>query len=153
MDQDAQDQYVIARSRLWTPDLDKLLRKWKKQVGKKERGHRELARKYNRRHYMFGLPAVVLSTLITAGAFATFQECGECDDQQSSQCQVEVWVRLAIGILGIISIGLTSSVTFLNYQQLTDNIMLSHSTLFPILAHFCQFWKKVVHPVFAYLRA
>jgi len=121
MDQDAQDQYVIARSRLWTPDLDKLLRKWKKQVGKKERGHRELARKYNRRHYMFGLPAVVLSTLITAGAFATFQECGECDDQQSSQCQVEVWVRLAIGILGIISIGLTSSVTFLNYQQTAED--------------------------------
>jgi hypothetical protein len=121
IDQEAQDQYVLTRARLWTPDLDKLLRKWKKQVGKKERGHRELARKYSRRHYMFGLPAVVLSTLITAGAFATFQECGECDDKQSSQCQAEVWVRLAVGILGIISIGLTSSVTFLNYQQTAEN--------------------------------
>ncbi len=121
MDQNAQDQYVLARSRLWTSDLDKLLRKWKKQIGKKERGHRDLARKYSRRHYMFGLPAVILSTLITAGAFATFQECGQCDDQQSTQCQAEVWVRLVVGVLGIISIGLTSSVTFLNYQQVAED--------------------------------
>ncbi len=121
MDQAAQDNYVLARSRLWTPDLDKLLRKWKKQVGRKERGHRDLARKYTRRHYMFGLPAVILSTLITAGAFATFQECGTCDDQQSKQCKAEVWIRLAVGVLGIISIGLTSSVTFLNYQQIAEN--------------------------------
>lgn len=121
IDQTTQDNYILTRSKLWTPDLDKLLRKWKKQVGKKERGHRDLARKYSRRHYMFGLPAVVLSTLITAGAFATFQECGECDDKQSSQCQAEVWVRLVVGILGIISIGLTSSVTFLNYQQTAED--------------------------------
>jgi len=121
MDQAAQDSYVLARSRLWTPDLDKLLRKWKKQVGTKERGHRDLARKYTRRHYMFGLPSVILSTLITAGAFATFQECGDCDDRESSQCRAEVWVRLAIGLLGIISIGLTSSVTFLNYQQVAED--------------------------------
>ena len=121
MDQATQDNYVLTRSRMWTPDLDKLLRKWKKQIGRKERGHRDLARTYARRHYMFGLPAVILSTLITAGAFATFQECGECDDQQSTQCQAEVWVRLSIGVLGIISIGLTSSVTFLNYQQTSED--------------------------------
>nr|QBK86017.1 MAG: uncharacterized protein LCMAC101_06120 [Marseillevirus LCMAC101] len=121
MDQNAHDQWIVARSKLWTPDLDKLLRKWKTQVGKKERGHRELARKYTRRHYMFGLPAVILATLITAGAFATFQECGECDDRQSTQCKAEVWVRLTIGILGIISIGLTSSVTFVNYQQIAED--------------------------------
>ena len=121
MDQAAQDNYILSRSRLWTPDLDKLLRKWKKQIGRKERGHRDLARIYARKHYMFGLPAVILSTLITAGAFATFQECGECDDQQSTQCQAEVWVRLSVGVLGIISIGLTSSVTFLNYQQTAEN--------------------------------
>jgi hypothetical protein len=121
MDQATQDNYVLVRARLWTPDLDKLLRKWKKQVGKKERGHRDLARKYTRRHYMFGLPAVILATLITSGAFATFQECGDCDDRESARCKTEVWVRLAIGILGIISIGLTSSVTFLNYQQVAED--------------------------------
>ena len=120
-DQNAHDNFILARSRLWTPDLDKLLRKWKKQVGKKEMGHRELSRKYARRHYTFGLPAVILSTLITAGAFATFQECGDCDDRQSTQCKAEVWIRLTVGILGIISIGLTSAVTFLNYQVIAED--------------------------------
>jgi hypothetical protein len=70
---------------------------------------------------MFGLPAVILSTLITAGAFATFQECGDCDDQQSTQCKAEIWIRLTIGILGIISIGLSSAVTFINYREIAED--------------------------------
>ena len=31
---------------------------------------------------------------------------------------------------------------FLKYQQLADNIMFLHSTLFPILCHFSPFWIK-----------
>lgn len=120
MDQETQDNYILARSKLWTPDLDKLLRKWKKQVEMMERGHKNLARKYTRRHYILGLPATVLSALISAGAFATFQECTDDNCHQSAGCHTQVAIRLTIGFIGIISVGLSASLTFLNYQETSE---------------------------------
>lgn len=112
-----QDQMILARSRLWTPELDKLLRRWKKQLGKREKGHLDLARKYNRRHYIFGIPATVLSALIATGILATFENCDSCDDGSAPECEADQWIRLAIGILGLLSAGLTAFQTFMNYQQ------------------------------------
>lgn len=112
-----QDQMILARSRMWTPELDKLLRKWKKQLGKREAGHLNLARKYERRHYMFGIPATVLIAIVTCGILATFQSCDPCEKQPSAKCRADQWIRLVIGIIGLISVALTAFVTFINYQE------------------------------------
>ena len=112
-----QDQLILARSKLWTPELDKLLRKWKTQIGKRERGHLNQNRKFSRRHYLFGGPAIVLSTIVSVGIFATFRNCDDCDDQNSSKCEVDQWIRLTSGIIGLISMGLTAFLTFMNYAD------------------------------------
>ena len=112
-----QDQLILARSRLWTPELDKLLRKWKTQIGKRERGHLNQNRKYGRRHYILGGPAIILSTIVSVGIFATFRNCDECDDQGVPECQIDQWIRLASGILGLGSMGLTAFLTFMNYAD------------------------------------
>lgn len=116
-----QDQMILARSKLWTPELDKLLRRWKKQLGKREKGHLELARKYSQRHYFFGVPATVLSALISTGIFATFRNCNDCENQSSYKCAADQWIRLAIGMLGLISAGLSAFQTFMNYQSEAEN--------------------------------
>ena len=107
-----QDQLILARSKLWTPELDKLLRKWKNQVGKRERGHLNQNRKFSRRHYMFGGPAIILSTIVSVGIFATFRNCDECDDQRAPECALDQWIRLASGIIGLFSMALTAFLTY-----------------------------------------
>jgi hypothetical protein len=113
-----QDQMILARSKLWTPELDKLLRKWKTQIGKRERGHLNLNRKFTRRHYILGGPAVVLSAVVAIGIFSTFRNCEECDTQQDSKCDVDVWIRIGSGIVGLFSAGLTAFLTFMNYADI-----------------------------------
>jgi hypothetical protein len=113
-----QDQMILARSKLWTPELDKLLRKWKLQIGKRERGHLELTRKFTRRHYTLGGPAIVLSTIVSVGIFSTFRNCNECDDQKNSNCDADQWIRLASGIVGLFSMGLTAFLIFMNYADI-----------------------------------
>nr|QBK86623.1 MAG: uncharacterized protein LCMAC102_04190 [Marseillevirus LCMAC102] len=110
-----QDQLILARSKLWTRELDKLLRRWKMQIGKREEGHLDLARKYNQRHYIFGVPATVLTTLIATGVLATFRNCDTCA-QQDVTCSGDQWIRLVIGIIGVFSAGLTAFQTLMNYQ-------------------------------------
>jgi hypothetical protein len=113
-----QDQLILARSKLWTPELDKLLRKWKMQIGKRERGHLNLSRTFTRRHYILGGPAIVLSTIVSVGIFSTFRNCSECDTSQNSNCDADQWIRLASGIIGLFSMGLTAFLTFMNYADI-----------------------------------
>lgn len=112
-----QDQLILARSKLWTPELDKLLRKWKNQVGKRERGHLDQNRKFSRRHYILGGPAIILSTIVSVGIFATFRNCAECDDQGAPECVVDEAIRIASGVVGLISMALTAFLTFMNYAD------------------------------------
>lgn len=113
MDEEQQAQYLLARSKIWTPELDKLLRRWKKQIGKKEQGHLELSRTYGKRHYIFGLPAALLSGFVAAGSFSTFENCG-CDQ---TDCSTSEYVRLAFGMLALIATTLTILQTFMNFQD------------------------------------
>lgn len=117
MNSDIQDQVILARAKLWTPELDKLLRKWKKNIGKREKGHLDLARTYTKRHYIFGVPATVLSAIIASGIFATFRNCSDCDNQNNENCWIDQWIRLVVGIISLISTALTAFVTFMNYQE------------------------------------
>lgn len=115
------DHMILARSKMWTPELDKLLRRWKKQLGKREKGHLDLARKYSRRHYFFGVPATVLSALIATGILSTFRNCDDTDDLTSSKCSTDQWIRFVIGIVGLIGAGLSAFQTFMNYQGESEN--------------------------------
>jgi len=113
----SQDQLILARSKLWTPELDKLLRRWKRQVEIRRRGHYDISRKWNKRHYYLGVPATVLATLIATGTLATFRNCSDCDNLKKPECAGDQWIRLVIGIIGIISTTLTATQTFVNYQE------------------------------------
>lgn len=114
---DIENQLIIARAKLWTPDLDRLIRKWKSQVGKRQKGHLLESRKYRSKHYIFGIPSTVLAAIVTTGILSTFRNCDDCDDLNSSRCEADQWIRLAIGLISMLSIGLTAFITFINYQE------------------------------------
>jgi hypothetical protein len=102
----------------WTPELEKLLRKWEKQIEIKQIGHLEYARKFEMRHYYLGVPAGVLSGVITTGTLITYKDCKQtCNgDQLSDECDYYPWLRLLMGLIGAVSTALTSFATIMNYQ-------------------------------------
>ena len=101
--------------RLWTPPLEKLLRKWNRQIIKRSRAHLEVSRVFNRRNYQLGIPTVILSAVTATGGIATFENCDPNDP--NSKCVAFEWLRLAFGVLAIFSGILASLHTFLNYQK------------------------------------
>ena len=109
---------VLARSKLWTPELDKLLRRWNRQIEIRRRGHYDMARKWTKRHFMLGVPATVLSTLIATGTLSTFRNCSDSPD---TKCEFDEWIRLGIGLLGVASVTLTATQTFMNYQEAAES--------------------------------
>lgn len=120
MNDEEQQRYLLARSKLWTPELDKLLRKWRKQLGKKEQAHRDVAQQNADKHYRFGVPAVILGALTSSSIFATFQNCNN-DDQGATVCAIIMWIRFTFGIIGLVSMAFSAALTFLNYQQTAED--------------------------------
>ncbi len=114
------DQIVLARSRLWTPELDKLLRKWKSQIGTRQVGHALQSRKFSRRHLFIGVPATLLAAIVSTGVLSTFRNCTDCDDLKSAKCEADQWIRLAMGLLAVLSTALAGLQTFLNYQEAAE---------------------------------
>lgn len=114
------DQLALARTRLWTPDLDRLLRRWKEQIGKRQEGHARQARKLSRRHYIIGIPTTLLSVVVTTGVLSTFRNCSDCEDLDSARCEADQWIRLVMGLLGFLAVALSALMTFMNYQELSE---------------------------------
>jgi len=115
-----EDQVAIARVRLWTSDLDRLLRRWKEQIGKRQLGHAKQARKFSQRHYIIGIPATLLGAVVTTGILSTFKNCDNCDDLKSAKCAADQWIRLAMGLLGFLFAALSALQTFMNYQESSE---------------------------------
>lgn len=111
------DQAILARAKLWTPDLDKLLRKWNKLINIRIQGHKEIARKHTKYHYMIGIPSTVISAIVAFVSFSTFEDCKDEDES----CEKDQWIRLAIAIVSAIAIVLNSLMTFLNYAESANN--------------------------------
>lgn len=107
------DLILEQRNQIWTPELEKLLRKWKNNCSVREKGHLYLARKYSRRHYTFGLPAVLLGAATSTSLFATFQES---DDNG----EIYQWVRFVMAFISLSSTTLTAVMTFFNYQEASE---------------------------------
>lgn len=115
-----EDKLALVRSRLWTPELDKLLRRWKRQIDARRKGHIKLSQQYDKRHYLLGVPATVLTTITTTGTLTTFQDCSS-NSTRSFWCTSSEWIRLAIGIIGIIAVVLTGILTFMNFQKTSQD--------------------------------
>lgn len=106
------EEVLRERSKLWTPELDKLLRKWKKQIEGRGGGHNSLARVNERKHYLLGIPVTCMAAISTAGIFSTFQDCNPDD----GVC-VREWARFSFGIITAITACLGGLQTFMNYQE------------------------------------
>lgn len=104
------------RNKLWSSDVEKLLRKWRSQVQKRKIVHMKSAEYFKKKHYAYGLPASVLGALATTGAFATFRNC----DPETSECEGEQWVRLLVGFVSMAQSGLSAFNLFMNYQSRSE---------------------------------
>ncbi len=121
-----EDRIAVMRNKMWGPELEKLLRLWKRTINIRQKGHQELAQKYRQRHYFLGLPAMIISTAISSAAFATFKESerGTCVNgtvEAAGTWSVQEWIRLFIGVFNIISLILAGIMTFMNYQEEAEN--------------------------------
>lgn len=124
-----QARILIARQKFWTPEIEKLLRKWRRQINTRHTEHKIAERKYNKLFYIFGIPTALLTTVVASGVLTTFQNCSynECYPgctpmAEDPSCSRDVWVRLSIGIISVISLIFSGFTLFMNYgQSSSDN--------------------------------
>lgn len=120
-----QAKLTVACQKFWTPDIEKLLRRWRRQINLLHREHKLLEYKYNKRYYIIGVPASIASTVVASGILTTFKNCNECTagciPAATSPCANDEWVRFAMGIIGIIAIILTCLSVFLNYGKASSD--------------------------------
>ena len=109
------EQIILARSRQWTPEVDKLLRNWKRRIMLRRNGHNNIARKWSKRHYTIGVPATIITAITSTGVLSTFRNCDENTDDGT--CDLNQYLRLSIGIIGLVDVALTAVMTFMNYQE------------------------------------
>ena len=98
----------------WTPDIEKLLRKWKSQIKKRREGHNILARRFRRMYYIIEGPNVLLGAFVTFGGFSTFQTCTD------PACEGDATVRLLTSVAGLIFTCLTSLNLFIGCLSLSE---------------------------------
>lgn len=120
-----QARLIVARQKFWTKDIEKLLRRWRRQINELEGEHKLAERKYNKRYYIIGVPASVCAAVVASGILATFKNCNECSagcvPAASGSCDNDEWIRLLMGILGVVSIALTCISVFMNYGQASSD--------------------------------
>ncbi len=101
----------------WTPIIDKLLRKWKKQIGIRERVHKDLSINYQTRHYALGIPTTCLGMLTASGIFVTFANCDPSSNVTGvASCNVSEGIRLSAAILAVIGTIATGVMTFVDFK-------------------------------------
>ncbi len=112
---------AVARRKFWTPDIEKLLRKWRNEINKAHTEHKIAEKKYHNRYYAVGAPATILATVVASGILSTFKNCNPCtaacDPNASAICASDQPIRIAMGIVGIISIIFSGLMLFMGYQQ------------------------------------
>jgi len=100
--------FISSRKKYWTADLDRLLRKWQRQLSLRQHGHKEGEAKYKVIYLSLGIPAIILAAIISAAIFGTFQDCS-CEEECNSE-----WVRVASGIVALLSAILTAVSSFVD---------------------------------------
>lgn len=101
--------FLSARSKFWTTQYDKLLRKWQKQIDLRRKGHKEEERKYKTIYMTLGIPSAILGGVISAAVFGTFKNC-DCTEV----CYTDEVVRIISGIIALLSAILASVISFVD---------------------------------------
>ena len=112
---------IASRKKYWTNDLDDLFRRWQKQLFTRQIGHTKAERRYNKIYYILGIPTTILTSVVSTGILATFRNCDTCSSNasnstttDSSLCANDEWIRLFIGLVGLIATVLTACMTYLD---------------------------------------
>ncbi len=93
--------------------LPELIEHWRFRNHRVQLAHYECARRFERRHLWFGLPAIALSTLVGTTVISSLEKAADA--------------RLQIGV-GLLSVGaavLTGLQTFLRYAELAERHRLA----------------------------
>lgn len=90
-------------------DTSDLLRHWRFRVHRVQRGHYLAGRRYDRMHFLLGIPAVALSAVVGSAVFSSL----------AAKEQV-IWWTVVVGLLSITSLVLTALQTFLKYSELAE---------------------------------
>lgn len=102
-------------SSAWTSDLNKLLKNWRFQIGKRQQAHLKLNARYNKKHYLLGIPSIMISTASSIGGITTYKEC-----KTDADCAANEYIRLICGIITLGSAVLGALQTFLEYQKQSE---------------------------------
>jgi hypothetical protein len=90
--------------RTHNPGLD-LLHQWNRRAQGAQRYHDATARRLGSRHYMLGIPAVVLSTIVGTSVFAALGK------------QVDQRLQIGVGVVSVLAAVLTALQTFLRLAE------------------------------------
>lgn len=92
----------------WHLAREELLQAWASRVSAVEAGHFAMADRLTRENLRLGIPVVILSTMIGTSVFATLGE------------QVNLPVRIAVGLLSVAAAVLASLQTFLRLGERSE---------------------------------
>jgi len=104
-------------------DKDELLRHWKLRIDSVQIAHYATGRAFERRHFLLGIPAVILSTFVGTAVFASLSRFA--DDERL------LWPKITVGLLSVTAAILISLQTFLRYAEQAE----SHRTAGARYAH------------------
>jgi hypothetical protein len=89
----------------WTPTVLDLLRDWRTRAGASSERHFAQASRLARANIRFGVPVVALTTFVGTTVFATLQH------------QVDLRLRIAVGMVSVVAAVLASLQTFLRFGE------------------------------------
>lgn len=129
-----QARLIVAQGKFWTPEIEKLFRRWKRQINLRREGHQHQERTYNKRYYYLGVPANIFGTIVASGVLSTFKNCDVCTSPTTStilttivtttalsttspaaSCANDEIIRLVMGIIAVFSLCLTILMVFMDY--------------------------------------
>lgn len=91
---------------IFTEEIEILAKDWFRRCRESQMAHYEYGSILEKRHLYFGIPAIVLSTIVGTTVFGAWEESAE-----------QGWVRVVLGLLSILAACVTALQTFLNLSD------------------------------------
>jgi hypothetical protein len=98
----------------WDENLEALVDEWKRRAWAAQTAHYRRATKLSRMHVTFGVPVVILSTVVGTSLFATLNEEN-----------LNLAVRIAVGSVSVGAAVLAAIQTFFRFAQRADRHVLA----------------------------
>lgn len=90
----------------FTHEVETLAKDWFRRCRESQMAHYEYGSKLERRHLFFGIPAIILSTIVGTTVFGAWEESAE-----------QGWIRILIGLISMLAACVTALQTFLNLSD------------------------------------